>query len=34
MAEKDSLVPFASKNLIADKVREARILAVEKVIKG
>ena len=24
----------ADKNLIADKVREARIVAVEKVIKG
>jgi hypothetical protein len=31
MAKKDSLVPFAP-NLIADKVREARIVAVENVI--
>jgi len=32
MAEKDFLVPFAPKNLIATKVREARTLAVEHAI--
>lgn len=32
MAEKDSLVPFAPKNLIATKVREAHIAAVEDAI--
>jgi hypothetical protein len=32
MAEKDSSLPFAPKNLIATKVREARIVAVEDAI--
>lgn len=32
MAEKDSLVLFTPKNLIATKVREARIVAVEHAI--
>lgn len=32
MAEKESLVPSAPKNLIATKVREARIMAAEYAI--
>jgi hypothetical protein len=32
MAEKDSLVPFAPRNLIATKAREAHIVAAENAI--
>jgi hypothetical protein len=31
MAEKDSVLPFAPKNFIADKVREARIVAPDVI---